>query len=664
MSLMNRAWVGFGFVSIVALAVGCGTTREYTFVTTPPDAALQLNGKDVTATANGRPSRLTFTSEGQTFTVTATRYGFEDMQRIIGSDTPPGEVRFDLKPQSKPVTVLVEPIAANITLDGQRLSNGLVDSMTFNLPFALDSGGQPTPHRLRAERKGFAPVEGTINWNDPTSRYVLKLEPLRKDITINTEPAATNITLDGVDLGPSPVTLKAQPFTYDTVADKFVPRKLVATCAGYAPTESVIDWDEGQSSYAVKLDNLRKTVSLLIDPPDSTVKLDGKPVLPDAKGDRRATLTFVPVDDSGTLPTLKVDVSLSRPGEIWTPHAFNLGWDEGKPQYSVKLQEVLTRVVPIASVTPALGTDGAWKMSTKRGDTTGVKSVIDGKQGKPTRVTDLPAGSSIGSFAISPDGSMIVYSLLDTSDEKRPRARLQLQRTDGTGGVTQLTDGRSLDLTPSFTPSGDRITFSSDRGGGHMHLWSVAVDGSGGATRLTTGDADHFWPTLDSNPKPTVYYEARLPGQPDARLFSAVLGTVSETDLVKVPAFQPRVSPRNDAVVFASVNPSTGKRDLYRVGVKGSGLVALTSTPDTDEREPTWSADGVRIAYTTDAKSADGAGTQSEIYVMTEAGNSAKRVTENDSLDDQPAFDPTGDAVYFRSNRSGKWDVWALKVAH
>jgi hypothetical protein len=646
---------------LLAALVGCGQSRSYTFVTDPADAEVRLNGEVVAR--RDRPRTVTFASPQQTYSLVASRFGYEDASRALTQNDPSGEVRLALVPRNKSITLMVEPVAAEVLLDGKPISSGPVESMTFDLPFTLGPDGESQPRRIRAIRKGFTPVDGQINFTDPTGKYVLRLEPLKKPLRITTTPAGATIAIDGVAVGTSPLELPATTFEYDVAKEQFVAKKLTATRAGYAPTDATLSWDDGKQAYDVPLDPLKKQITIITDPPEAVVKLDGVELKPNAAGDRVVNRTFVPLDDAGTLPTIKVDATLSRPGEIWKPLTATIAWDEGKPSYHYKLEEILTRVVPTKFAAMSLDAQNVWKFTAQSRETAGVKDTADGDLGTAKRITDLPAGSNIDSYAISPDGRFIVCALLiDTPEGKTPRAKLMLQRTDGTGGVTQLTDGRSLDVTPSFSPAGDRVLFSSDRGGARMHLWSVAVDGQGGAQRLTAGDSDHLWPTLDSAPKPTVYYEARIAGQPEPRLFATPIGTVSETDLVKINAHEPRLSPRNDAIVFTSRNSSTGKGEIYRVSEKGQGLVALTNTPDVDERDPAWSADGSRIAFTTEVPAADGKPAQTEIMSISSAGNDPKPVTKNDSLDDQPVFDPTGDAVYFRSNRGGKWDVWRIDV--
>ena len=36
------------------------------------------------------------------------------------------------------------------------------------------------------------------------------------------------------------------------------------------------------------------------------------------------------------------------------------------------------------------------------------------------------------------------------------------------------------------------------------------------------------------------------------------------------------------------------------------------------------------------------------------------QITTNGSFDDHPSWDPTGNAIYFRSNRGGEWAIWKI----
>jgi hypothetical protein len=151
-------------------------------------------------------------------------------------------------------------------------------------------------------------------------------------------------------------------------------------------------------------------------------------------------------------------------------------------------------------------------------------------------------------------------------------------RTDGSGGTELFSDGKSLDLTPSFTPGGEEVVFASNRAGRRLSIWKMAASGAPGITQLTSGDANDVWPAIDSDPRPRLFYQSMIDLRTEPRLFSAQVGSTFRTDLTTT-GMQPRVSPKNDVLVFTS--------DVLKEPVKISGepianLIASTSGTDSD----------------------------------------------------------------------------------
>ena len=185
--------------------------------------------------------------------------------------------------------------------------------------------------------------------------------------------------------------------------------------------------------------------------------------------------------------------------------------------------------------------------------------------------------------------------------------------------------------------------------------------------RLTIpAENNELWPTIDSSPKPRLFYQTYIDTRADARLYSTQLGTMMLKDLVANGGTQPRISPTADAVVFCAANPKTAKRDIYRVSDQGHDLVNLTNTPDVDEFDPAWSSDGIRIAYVSDANRGGDTTDNYDIYVMDATGvpgvaPKPQRVTTNGSWDDSPAWGGSND-IYFRSNRGAEWNVWRIEL--
>ncbi|MFJ1697268.1 hypothetical protein ACIOHC_19375 [Streptomyces sp. NPDC088252] len=107
-------------------------------------------------------------------------------------------------------------------------------------------------------------------------------------------------------------------------------------------------------------------------------------------------------------------------------------------------------------------------------------------------------------------------------------------------------------------------------------------------------------------------------------------------------AAHPELSPDGRTVVFDSAEPGPGdsvQRDLWTVGVDGSGLRRLTDTA-ADENSPTFSPDGSRIAYSGDGDPVRGR----QIYERAVSGGGVTRISDAPAGDaTEPVWNPVDD---------------------
>ena len=222
------------------------------------------------------------------------------------------------------------------------------------------------------------------------------------------------------------------------------------------------------------------------------------------------------------------------------------------------------------------------------------------------RLTDDPAYDD--QATLSPDGNRIAF-VTTRAEGKANLWILDLK----TRQATPLTSGAGGDFRPAWSPDGQWITFSSDRGSSmefakgrweHLHfvdIYLVRPDGSG-LKRLTHGDFCGS-PKWSGDSASVVVY--CMPAE-DTWTFRVALrrGGLPEggdTTLTRVDIATGEAKPVTagpGVKMFPSVLPS-GEVAFLRADLQAQGVFYATGKPGPagDVRWPAWSPDGNKVVY-------------------------------------------------------------------
>lgn len=194
----------------------------------------------------------------------------------------------------------------------------------------------------------------------------------------------------------------------------------------------------------------------------------------------------------------------------------------------------------------------------------------------------------------------------ETGPKNARQKRLAIMDYDG-AGVQFLTDASSIVLAPRFSPTGDRVLYTSyETGFPKIYLLDVARAGK--------------------------------------RALDTQNGTMT---------FAPRFSPDGNTVVYSL--SAGGNSDIYRMDLASGRATRLTTAPSI-ETAPSFSPDGSRVVFESDRSGSP------QLYVMSANGGDAKRISFGKGRYGTPVWSPRGDLVAFTKQDSGRFHIGVMRI--
>ena len=184
--------------------------------------------------------------------------------------------------------------------------------------------------------------------------------------------------------------------------------------------------------------------------------------------------------------------------------------------------------------------------------------------------------------------------------------RLAIMDYDG-ANVQYLTDSASIVLAPRFSPTGDRVLYTSyETGFPRIYVLDVANVGR--------------------------------------KVLENQEGTMS---------FAPRFAPDGRTIVYSL--SAGGNTDLYRMDIASGSSTRLTTAPSI-ETAPSFSPDGSQIVFESDRS-----GTP-QLYIMPAGGGEARRISHGKGRYGTPVWSPRGDLIAFTKQSKGRFHIGVMRV--
>jgi serine/threonine protein kinase len=212
----------------------------------------------------------------------------------------------------------------------------------------------------------------------------------------------------------------------------------------------------------------------------------------------------------------------------------------------------------------------------------------------PNRFEPMTFGAGEEIFPnLSPDGKQFIYS-----SSARGHWDVYLQRTGGSAAINLTADSTADNSEPALSRDGSRIAFRSERGEGGL----FAMEATGENPRRISSRG-HL-PSWSPDGKSIVYCDGTfiMPndrGATVSRLHLLDLTTNTRHELETGDAVQPNWSPHGQRIAYWGITAGGGNREIFTVAADGGPPVQVTDDPAVDVN-PVWAPSGQELYFTSD----------------------------------------------------------------
>ena len=272
------------------------------------------------------------------------------------------------------------------------------------------------------------------------------------------------------------------------------------------------------------------------------------------------------------------------------------------------------------------------------------------------------------SLAQTADTSIVFISL--RSDGRNS----EIYRMDPDGKrLRRLTEQLGYDGAPTWSPDGQKITFTSfrdqhrlqERAPIYGEIYVMNADGTNPINLTQSPEKPEGASSWSPDGKQIAFQSSGISKwgdglQWDIWVMEADGGNPRNLTNHHTQDETPDWSPNGNQIAFSSdrnrdweFEIEVRNWEVYLMNTDGANPINLTKNLAWDS-SPDWSPDGDRIAF---ASNRDG---NSEVYVMNADGTNPINLTNHPATDDSPDWSPDGNQIAFQSDRDGNWEIYIM----
>lgn len=299
---------------------------------------------------------------------------------------------------------------------------------------------------------------------------------------------------------------------------------------------------------------------------------------------------------------------------------------------------------------PSWSPDGQYILFSSYRDDFSEIYIVNASGGSPRRLT-TDAGVDNYAPAWSPDGQHIVFVTAGNG-----YSEIYVMGADGSNQRVLLSVDEAFLGSPTWSPDGQFIAYDLTRNNEKAAIQIVDVNGQS-VRQLTSPDSEAKWPSW-STPKSSGLIT--IPGMTprgsrivfirDLDLYiQNTTGDTSPRLLISTgETYEPDIS--GDRIVYSSAR-NNRYLDIFLYDLISNREYQLT-THDAQDRHPSFSPDGQRVAFASDRSG------NWDIYIINSDGSNLVQVTYASSFEYAPTWSPDGRFLAYQSDRDGNDEIY------